>query len=55
MSRDEHEFIEVRNRRWCVRCDLHQFRDGPGPWVASTKSCPRIYSPASLSQEKVRA
>lgn len=34
----DHEFIEVGNRRWCLRCDLFQMRKTTG-WYPMRAIC----------------
>lgn len=36
----DHEFIDVGNRRWCVRCDLFQTRRPGTPWRKPASECP---------------
>lgn len=40
----EHEWVEVRDRRWCIRCDCFQAkRPGESFWE-TRKPCADIYN-----------
>lgn len=39
-----HEFIEVGERRWCVKCDLFQTARGQ-QWVPISFECSGLYNP----------
>jgi len=41
-----HEFVEVKDRRWCVRCDLFQMKGKNAAFFPTPRDgCPQTYSP----------
>lgn len=45
----EHEFVEVRNRRWCLGCDLFQQKPHTSnPFPTSRNGCPENTPRANL-------
>jgi hypothetical protein len=55
MYRKDHEWIEVRHRRWCVGCDAFQYRvANRKEWAGIVpKFCPRN-TPRARQQDRSR-
>ena len=47
----EHEFVTVRNRRWCVCCDMYQAKSGDERWQQPAIKCSRSTPYAEAKDE----